>query len=204
MKSDYYLNRCLEQASLSPLRFRHGCIVVKGGKIIGQGFNDFRPGYDGGALKTGRLPTGSYPPDGVGSELKHPRKGKANNASTPSEAAGVGGGRLANMPLTMHSEMMAINSALSSSSTLAAGTVSSVTPYFKLPRGSKNKSKRLLQKHAVKSYVERAGIEGLPQGLQQRPGTVQGQEWRFEAGTSERGVASEEEALQPPASSSPE
>lgn len=202
MKSDYYLNRCLEQASLSPLRFRHGCIVVKGGKIIGQGFNDFRPGYDGGALKTGRLSTGSYPPDGVCSELKHPRKGKPNNASTPSEAAGGGGGRLANTPLTMHSEMMAINSALSSSSTLAAGTVSSITPYFKLPRGSKDKSKRLLRKQAVKAYVERACIEGLSQGLQQRSGTAQGQEWRFEACTSERGVASEEASQLPSSSSS--
>ncbi|KAI6368381.1 hypothetical protein MCOR25_004678 [Pyricularia grisea] len=48
MKSDTYFNICLEQAALSPLRYRHGSIVVKGGKVIGKGFNDFRPGYDGG------------------------------------------------------------------------------------------------------------------------------------------------------------
>jgi hypothetical protein len=48
MKTDRYLNLCLEQAANSTLRHRHGCIVVKGGKVIGQGFNDPRPGFDGG------------------------------------------------------------------------------------------------------------------------------------------------------------
>ncbi|KAK3617838.1 hypothetical protein LTR22_026600, partial [Elasticomyces elasticus] len=32
-----------------------GCIVVRGGKVIGQGYNDYRPRYDGGALKHGRI-----------------------------------------------------------------------------------------------------------------------------------------------------
>jgi hypothetical protein len=31
-----------DQASLSPLRYRHGGIVVKGGMVIGQGFTDYR------------------------------------------------------------------------------------------------------------------------------------------------------------------
>lgn len=48
MKTDRYLNLCLEQAVKSSLRHRHGCVVVKGGKIIGQGFNDIRSGFDGG------------------------------------------------------------------------------------------------------------------------------------------------------------
>lgn len=55
MKADNYLNLCLEQAEMSPLHHRHGCVVVKGGKVIGKGFNDHRPGYDGGALKTSNL-----------------------------------------------------------------------------------------------------------------------------------------------------
>ncbi|CAO2647868.1 Nn.00g087900.m01.CDS01 [Neocucurbitaria sp. VM-36] len=59
MKTDNYLNLCLEQAAMSPFRYRHGAIVVRGGKVIGQGFNDYRSGFNGGALKTGRLPRSS-------------------------------------------------------------------------------------------------------------------------------------------------
>lgn len=33
MKTDNYLTLCLEQAALSPLRNRHGCIIVRGGKV---------------------------------------------------------------------------------------------------------------------------------------------------------------------------
>jgi hypothetical protein len=55
MKTDNYLTLCLEQATKSPLHYRHGCIVVRGGKVIGQGHNDYRPGFDGGALKHGRV-----------------------------------------------------------------------------------------------------------------------------------------------------
>ena len=51
MKTDHYLNLCLEQAAMSPLRYRHGAIIVRGGKVIGQGYNDYRSGFDGGALK---------------------------------------------------------------------------------------------------------------------------------------------------------
>jgi hypothetical protein len=43
---------------------------------------------------------------------------------TPFECL-AGGGRLASTPLSMHSEMMAIHSALSASSTLASSAVSS-------------------------------------------------------------------------------
>ena len=44
MKTDNYLSLCLDQAAKSPLHYRHGSIIVRGGKIIGQGFNDYRPG----------------------------------------------------------------------------------------------------------------------------------------------------------------
>ena len=60
MKTDNYLTLCLEQASKSPLHYRHGCIIVRGGKVIGQGFNDYRPGFNGGALKTGKIAAGAY------------------------------------------------------------------------------------------------------------------------------------------------
>ena len=50
MKSDHYLDRCLAEAALSPLRFRHGAVVVKGGKVLGAGHNDYLPGPRPGAL----------------------------------------------------------------------------------------------------------------------------------------------------------
>jgi deoxycytidylate deaminase len=55
MKTDNYLALCLEQAAHSPLHYRHGAIIVRGGKVIGQGFNDYRRGFDGGALRRARL-----------------------------------------------------------------------------------------------------------------------------------------------------
>ncbi|KAK8214251.1 hypothetical protein IWZ01DRAFT_549580 [Phyllosticta capitalensis] len=132
MKSDHYLNLCLQQAALSPMHFRHGCIVVRGGKVIGQGFNDYRPGYDGGALKTGRLASSSLDGPVIASlkrKCKHKEKKKSTQPFTPFETVdGMGGGHHANTPMSMHSEMMAISSALSSSSTLAASTVSHLQP----------------------------------------------------------------------------
>jgi deoxycytidylate deaminase len=39
MKTDNYITLCLEQAANSPLRYRHSAIIVRGGKVIGQGYN---------------------------------------------------------------------------------------------------------------------------------------------------------------------
>lgn len=159
MKTDTYLNICLEQAAKSPLHYRHGAVVVRGGKVIGKGYNDHRSGFDGGALKTGRLSLGSK----QGSTVANPKKNQklkrdrvesedqVNKAFTPFESLG-GGGKLANTPLSMHSEMMAIHSALSTSSTFASSAVSSEKPCFKLPGGSKPQLR--LRREAVKSYVK--------------------------------------------------
>ncbi|KAL8994626.1 MAG: hypothetical protein Q9169_005448 [Polycauliona sp. 2 TL-2023] len=54
-RNDTYLSLCLEQASLSSLHYRHGCIIVRGGKIIGKGYNDYRSGFNGGAQSTGKF-----------------------------------------------------------------------------------------------------------------------------------------------------
>lgn len=54
-KSDHYLNLCLEQAALSPLNYRHGAVVVQGGKVLGAGFNDYRPGFHGGSSSNGAV-----------------------------------------------------------------------------------------------------------------------------------------------------
>ncbi|KAF1828416.1 hypothetical protein BDW02DRAFT_240380 [Decorospora gaudefroyi] len=191
MKTDNYLNLCLEQATNSPLRYRHGAIVVRGGKVIGQGYNDYRSGFDGGALKTGHLPLRSLNGSAV-DELKKKHKlkrdlaepyGETSKTFTPFEIMG-GGGKVANTPLSMHSEMMAIHSALSTSSTLASSTVSSEKPCFKLSGDSKRKSR--LRREAIKSYVEIVCQARLAQST---PGKYDGQfdvqEWQFE-GTAPR------------------
>ncbi|KAF2445243.1 hypothetical protein P171DRAFT_444114 [Karstenula rhodostoma CBS 690.94] len=174
MKTDYYLNLCLEQAAQSPLRYRHGCIIVRGGKVIGQGFNDHRAGFDGGALKTGVLPVRSLNPAAVAElKKKHKHKRDLKNPSsdattfTPFEAMG-GGGKLANTPLSMHSEMMAIHSALSASTTLVSTAVSSQKPYFKLSGDSKRKAR--LRRDAIKTYVETICKVALAQSTEQRFG----------------------------------
>ncbi|KAH8594291.1 hypothetical protein B0O99DRAFT_687931 [Bisporella sp. PMI_857] len=58
-RNDTYLSLCIARAELSPLGYRHGAIIVRGGKAISQSFNTYRPGFDDGTLKTGVLPSGS-------------------------------------------------------------------------------------------------------------------------------------------------
>lgn len=190
MKSDNYLNLCLAQAAKSPLRYRHGCIVVRGGKLIGQGYNDHRSGYDGGALKSGRLLLRASP--GTGAHLNSKQKFEKGEAQTftPFETmvggGGTmvgGGGRLANTPLSMHSEMMAIHSALSASSTVACSAVSSHKPCFKLSGSSKRKAR--LQREVVKTYVETVCKAAIAQpAANQSDAKSQVQEWRFESTAS--------------------
>jgi deoxycytidylate deaminase len=187
MKTDIYLNLCLEQAANSPIHYRHGAIIVRGGKVIGQGFNDHRSGFDGGTPKTGRLPLRSLDSPAV-AELKKKHKLKRNladpqdemtKAFTPFESMG-GGGKLANNPLSMHSEMMAIHSALSASSTLASGAVSSEKPCFKLSGDSKRKSR--LRRDAIKSYIQsvcEAAIAAQSTAVKCRSQSGV-QKWRFE------------------------
>lgn len=174
MKTDQYLNLCLDQAALSTLHYRHGCVVVKGGKVIGQGFNDCRPGYDGGSvLKTGVLPkaASSTKPD-----KPDPPKHKGNFKTVESIVGNRGGGHHANATLTIHSEMAAINSALSSCSTLAASTVSHVKPSFKLLGDSKRK--RALQRDAVLAYTRSVCLATFGPQVQQGTGPAQAGESR--------------------------
>ena len=171
-RNDTYLSLCLEQASLSPLHYRHGCIVVRGGKVIGKGYNDYRSGFNGGAQSTGNM--GTAGPAEFGLKLKNPkitldskghRHGNLPNGKTSAKtyvafesqnhAIGTGGGSLANTPLSMHSEMMVINSALSLSSAIACqGTARSAQwlekPCFKLP----SRSKRQTRLQHLKAYAD--------------------------------------------------
>ncbi|KAK3679457.1 hypothetical protein LTR78_001018 [Recurvomyces mirabilis] len=148
MKTDNYLTLCLEQAAKSPLHYRHGAIVVRGGKVIGQGYNDYRPGFDGGALKHGRIAKGGLDGPAV-AELKEKlkrQKGKPKCQQQQNESdfvafEGTGGGHRANVPLSMHSEMMAIHSALAASSTLSSTAFACEKPCLKLSGCEKRKAR---------------------------------------------------------------
>src|SRR5579859_3262749 len=101
-RNDTFLSLCLAQAELSPLHYRHGSIIVRGGKVIGQGFNSYYTG-NGGALKTGILPSSSVDGPAI-AELKQHLKSKPKHRSrhsqqdagafTPFES--IGGGHNAN------------------------------------------------------------------------------------------------------------
>jgi hypothetical protein len=56
MKTDNHLDFCLDQTAKSPLHYPDSAFIVRSGKVIGQGYNDYRTGFNGGALKTGLLP----------------------------------------------------------------------------------------------------------------------------------------------------
>jgi tRNA(Arg) A34 adenosine deaminase TadA len=157
MKTDNYLTLCLEQATKSPLHYRHGCIVVRGGKVIGRGHNDYRPGFDGGALKHGRVASSALNGPALADMKAKLKQRKANKLSPKEKEAAFqklsnGGGPQANTPLSMHSEMMAIHSALSTSSTMACSTFSREKPCFKLSASDKKKER--LRRDVLRSYVE--------------------------------------------------
>lgn len=223
MKTDAYLNLCIEQAYLSPLHYRHGCVVVKGGKVIGQGFNDYRSGYDGGSiLKSGALPKTAFPFN-EGTRKKKSKKSHHNQADHPptkpqqhqqQHQHGIkfkpvealsgqcgGGGHHANARLSMHSEMMAINSALTSSSTLASSTVSCVKPCFKLSGDTKRKRARRAEAlaayvRAVCCYDNNTAAAQDTQQPQHARASIEAGEWRFERAAYRffGGVLSETEA----------
>lgn len=179
-RSDNYLSLCLEQASLSSLHYRHGCIIVRGGKVIGKGYNDYRPGFDGGNQNNARLPSAGpfAEPDTFKPKLKKP--------TNPSNPIGTGATSLLNTPLSMHSEMMAISSALSLSAAIACqGTARSAQwlekPCFKLPSRSKRQS-RLLHLKAYTKDICRAAEEQAT--LSERRGESHVQQSCFEASAS--------------------
>lgn len=179
MKTDQYLNLCLNQAALSSLHYRHGCVVVKGGKVIGQGFNDCRPGYDGGSvLKTGVLPKAAA---SVKPDKPDPPKSKSNFKTVESIVGNCGAGHPANARLTCHSEMMAINSVLSSCSTQAASTFSHVKPSLELLGDSKRK--RAIQRDAVLAYARSVCLATFGPQVQQGAGPAETAESRVRPAT---------------------
>ena len=212
-RNDTYLSLCIAQAERSNLHYRHGAIVVRGGKVIGSGFNDNRSGFSGGALKTGKLANGSL--DGPAlKDLKMKRRklptGDTSDQSTrifmPYEASGIhtsgmGGGPHANTPLTLHSEMAAIQNALAaSSSKLARDAMSLEKPCWKLPSDARKRKARLYE------YVERICAEAVVvsksqkqlqsrqrQATKQRTEQSHVQASQFEPCASQSGLARERE-----------
>ena len=206
-RNDTYLSLCLEQASLSPLHYRHGCIVVRGGKVIGKGYNDYRSGFNGGAQSTGQMgiagPTKSGPkpknqkdPKSTlnSNDYRHGNLPNSKRSSktyvafeSQSHAVGTGGGTLANTPLSMHSEMMAINSTLSLSSAIACqGTARSTQwlekPCFKVP----SRSKRQTRLQHIKAYADAIYRHAEEQNsTSERRGGSHVQQSRFEAAASQ-------------------
>ena len=177
-RTDSYLSLCLEQASKSSLHYRHGCIIVRGGKVIGHGYNDYRPGFSGGVtLKSGRLAHGASNSPALMALKQSNSKSKSKSKSKQShygegtvimdlastDTSELGGVCLATSPLSMHSEMMAIQSALSlSSNTASYGSARSSSllqkpGLFKLS----SRGKRELRLRNLKSYVDAVCDEAL-------------------------------------------
>jgi hypothetical protein len=212
-RNDTFLSLCLTQAALSSLHYRHGSIIVRGGKVIGQGFNSYRHGFDGGALKTGILPSNSL--DGpaivelkrrLESKPKHKSKSKSDNHQENSHDSGtfttsesMGCGHNSNTLLSMHSEMMAIRSALSlssgalSSQTSARATKCWQKPCFKLSGGSK---KRNARSRALKAYAQAVCEEAESRTGKSHGGKFCLQKQSFEPGTSQSGVQAQRQQVQ--------
>ena len=173
-RQDTYKSLCLLEAQKSPLHYRHGCVIVRGGKVIGKGHNHYRPSFNGGALATGRLPASTHGADLNSIKQKQKSKSKQQNPSQRS-----GGGHLADTPLSMHSEMMAIRSALSLSAhhsgASARGAEWLVKGSFKLPGSNKRKER-------LRNYVEAvcAAAEG---GCLRIETLAQDDVWGFEPNT---------------------
>lgn len=140
-RHDTYMTLCFEQARQSSLHYRHGCIIVRGGKVIGKGYNHYRPGFNSGALKNGRTASSNVQMQAKQTKKQKPKHTKASPKLLGSSS--FGGGHPANSPLSMHAEMMAIRSALSLSAhdlgSSARSTALCKKPPFKLPASGKRK-----------------------------------------------------------------
>jgi len=188
-RNDNILSLCLAQAELSPLHYRHGAVVIRGGKVIGQGFNTYRPGFDGGALKTGILKSAPALRELEERLKKTKTKGgfkpdyqQDSSTFTPFETSGSG--HNANTPLSMHSEMMAIQSALSlSSGTQSSQTSARAARYLQKPCFS-------LQGDSKKRKARARGLELYAEAVCGGECSVQKQ--GFEPGSSQSGVQGEE------------
>jgi hypothetical protein len=169
------------------------------GKLSAKATTPCRPGFDGGVLKTGAISHKGRDGPAI-AELKQRLKLKARpkckskqdeqsqSTFTPFEGTtSISGGCQANTPLSLHSEMMAIQSALS----LSSGTLSSHTsarsarwvqkPCFKVLSASKLKARLKTCVQAVCAEAEATS----PRTVKQSGGKFCFQESHFEASSSQ-------------------
>ena len=213
-RNDCYLSLCLEQAALSPLHYRHGCVVVRGGKVIGQGYNDHRSQFDG---RSERLASSSAYNSPAFAALKQRKNRSSKTAIEECETSeemeqkpntypaygGSNGHSVANAPLSMHSEMMAIHSALLSSNIMAPRTSKRSTQWLQKPHYKLScRGKRDLPLQNLEAYVSRAIAEGTvtrekAHAGQQCGGVSQAQESQFGTYSSQRGRGGGEGVSEP-------
>ncbi|KAK4680683.1 hypothetical protein QC764_0001270 [Podospora pseudoanserina] len=160
MKRDQCLQLCLQQVTNSPLSYRHGSIVAKGGKILGQGYNDYRHGFNGDTLKTGTLRKAASP---------HTTPNRPTLGFMPFE---IGGDSTGNRCISMHSEMMTIHSALMATRTAAADNMSNVQCGFmrwshvqNTVAQEKNKTKPSCKKSKSELTKKKRGKQHIPNDL---------------------------------------
>ncbi|WFD29467.1 hypothetical protein MSPP1_000476 [Malassezia sp. CBS 17886] len=89
-------NAATQEALRSAMRYRHGAIITKGGKILGQGHNHVRTGFSGPLSAHDAVVLPGHGGDGCACDAEH----------TPR------GGAFAHAYFSMHAEMHAITSAL--------------------------------------------------------------------------------------------
>lgn len=100
-RGDKMRNAATQEALRSPMRYRHGAIVTKGGKIIARGHNHIRTGFSGplSAHETIVLP-------------KHAQNDAQCCANCADEEAPAPRPGLASSYFSMHAEMHAIHTVL--------------------------------------------------------------------------------------------
>jgi len=209
-RSDNYLSLCLEQATKSPMHYRHGCVIVRGGKVIGRGYNDYRAGLHNGLLKSGVLPSSKLDIPAI-AELKQRSKTKSKSQMSPkpklkfqdlqsSEAPTTftqpetqsDKATHDNAPLTLHSEMMAIQSALSLSSVVRSTQKSArAAKWLQKPCSKASRASKTVRQRNLKAYVQAIWAEAEAAADRFGSGKFRLQESGFEAITSQPGQQGE-------------
>lgn len=104
-RGDKMRNAAMQEATRSTMRYRHGAIITKGGKILSRGHNHVRTGFSGPL----------YAHEAVHLPSKHDMERNFQNAGDAScchMAAHSGPGTQPHSYFSMHAEMHAVTSAL--------------------------------------------------------------------------------------------
>lgn len=149
--------------------------------MIGRGFNHYRPGFNGGALKDGRTRTAGD------IWQKRQKDHSRQDDALPSAYSGHphSGNSHSDVALSMHSEMMAIRSALSLSSHPSGASARASAwyekPSDKLPGHGKGENR--LRNERIRQYVERVCVaaEGRGGRIEADSSSAESERPRFES-----------------------